>query len=148
MASNRILLRNTIRDLVATLPGFNADKVKLYKLDRVDETPFASVYLDRMDSDLETMTSMGRVNAVSRKIRVAVDFHLDEGTTDADSAMDDWVAELEQKVMKEARADNIGDIRFVVLTSAVFRPLSTHKEKRGDLVAIFEAEYEEMISSQ
>lgn len=139
MPSTRIITRDRIRELVATLPGFSADRVQLYKMDIAEKTPFASVYLDRMNSDVETMYHQNTHEA-NRTLRVAVDLHLNN-VTDADAVLDSMAVELERKVLQAARVGELGDIRDIALVLLDFKPTKTNREKSGNSVLVFEAVY-------
>ena len=143
--SKRIEIRNKIKELVETMPDFQAGNVQLYKLDNVDRTPFASVYLDRMTSDPDAMASNGDSYNVDRSLRVAVDFHLDKSTLDADADMDAWLSQLEHIIMTAAEAHELP--RNMALESAQFRALETSRERKGDLVTIWRADYDEWVSA-
>ncbi len=140
--SKRIALRDAFVALVKTLPGFGGHNVRIYKLDRVDKTPFCSVHLGSMTSGVETMMRDG--HQVSRSLSVFVDFHLDS-SDDADKTMDAWLAELETGVMQAAKNGDIPGIRTVSLERAVFHPVETGFQQRGDLVTEWRADFDEFI---
>lgn len=142
--SDRITIRNKIVALVKDMADFNDANVTLYKLDRVDSTPQASVYLGRMSSELSTMG--GSSNSFERDVVIMVDFHSNHGT-DADSQTDAWLVELEALIY---RADGNGDfpdsLNGLNLEFAEFRPTATSNERRGDLVTVWRAEYDETLT--
>ena len=142
--SPRILFRNKLVELVKELADFDDSNVSLYKLDRVDKTPHAAIYLGRMNSELETMG--GDCNGYERDITVYIDFYSDHGT-DADAQTDAWLVELEQLIYRAEKNDDLpGDMEDAQLRFAEFRPTSGGKEKRGDLVTAWVANFSETLT--
>lgn len=153
MSSPRIRLRDEMREMVASLEGFDDSRVHLYKMDSVekDSTPCASIYLSSMTSNIDTM-GMDSNNA-ERSLRVYVDLHLDKNITDADNdadaIMDGWLVDLERMVWERDNTTRFadGDIQNFELTEAEFRPTERSKERRGDLITEWTATFDECITS-
>jgi hypothetical protein len=142
--SPRIQLRDKIVSLVKEMVDFSDANVSLYKLDRVDKTPSASIYLGRMNSEISTMG--GESNTFERDIVIMVDFHSDHGT-DADSQCSDWLEELETLIYRAEKSGAFPDaVEDIELDYAEFRPTSTAREKMGDLVTVWRAEFNETLS--
>ncbi|MBK1835009.1 hypothetical protein [Roseibacillus ishigakijimensis] len=141
--SKRLAIRNKVLELVESLAGFSPGNVALYKLDTVERTPFASVYLNETETDnLHMMRGMA---TMERTLSINVDFHLDSAT-DADAEADALLEELEQRILKAAMAGDIPGVRILFLASAEFRPTQHGKQRAGDLVTTWRAEYEDSIS--
>ena len=88
----------------------------------------------------------GTSNDFERDLSVFVDFYSDHGT-DADSQTDAWLSELEQKIFDAVKNDELSEgFEDVVLSFAEFKPTETSREKRGDLVTIWQAEFMETLS--
>lgn len=144
MKSPRIEIRDLIVELVKKIPEFNDKNVSLYKMDRVDKTPAASVYLGRMGSELTTMG--GESNTYSRDIGIMVDFHSDDGL-DADAQTDCWLVELESLIYKAQETGALSELlEDIDLTYAEFHPTSTGRERMGDLVTMWRAEFSETLT--
>lgn len=142
--SPRIQLRDKIVSLVKEMADFNDANVSLYKLDRVDKTPSASIYLGRMNSEISTMGDDS--NTFDRDIIVMVDFHSDHGA-DADGQTDEWLVELESLIYQaQGRGELPESVEDIELDYAEFRPTSTGKERMGDLVTVWRAEFSETLS--
>lgn len=139
--TKRISIRDKMRELVESLPGLKG-RVALYKLDMVDKTPFASVYLDSAKS--ENLHMFGETATMERTLTLNVDFHLDS-VTDADAEADSLLESLEALVLSAARNGDIEGVRILFLEEAEFRPTQRGKEKSGDLVTTWVAEYDDEI---
>lgn len=142
--STRIEIRNQFVSLVKTLSDFGDSNVTLYKLDRVDKTPASSIYLGRLNSEPSTMG--GDSNDFDRELVIMVDFHSDHGQ-DADAQTSEWLTQLETAVYRTLKAGEFPEaVEDVFLDFAEFRPTSTAKERKGDLVTIWRVEFEETIA--
>lgn len=143
--SDRIRIRNKIVEQVKKLADFNDTNVQLYKLDRVDKTPFAAVYLGRLTSELDDMNSSNS-QGVSRSLRVMVDFHLDTTAGDADAILSEYLEEMERHVLTAAKLGEF-EGRDASLEEAEFHPLDTSRERRGDMSTTWLIEYDETITT-
>jgi len=145
MSSPRIEFRNHIVGLIKQIADFNDGNVSLYKLDRVDSTPCASVYLGRLTSETEAMG--GSSNRIERDLTVMVDFHSNDGT-DADAQTDAWLVELEQLIFSSSKNGELpAGCDDAELSFAEFRPTDTSKERRGDLVTVWRVEISETLTA-
>lgn len=143
--SVRIQIRDKFLELVKTLADFSDSNVTLYKLDRVDQTPASSIYLGRLDSEPTTMG--GGSNDFDRELVVMVDFHSDHGS-DADAQTSAWLTELETAVYRSLKAGEFPEaVEDAFLDFAEFRPTTTAKERKGDLVTIWRVEFTETIET-
>lgn len=140
--SKRIAIRDKFMELVRELPGLS-NNVALYKLDIVERFPFASVYLAEMST--ENLTMMRQFATMDRNLSLGVDIHLD-GEGDADADLDTLLESLESKVIKAALNGDIPGVREIYLENAEFRPTQRGREKAGDLVTSWRAEYEDSVS--
>lgn len=143
--SARIDFRNKLIEQLHKLADFSPANVQLYKMDRVDKTPFAAVYLQGMTSRPEAMDSMD-CQDVRRELRAVVDFYLDTDAGDADALLSAYLDELEGHIMTAAKNGEFPD-RDVMLESARFHPTETSRERRGDLETIWVIEYDEAIAT-
>ena len=143
--SPRIQIRDKIVSLVKEMTDFSDANVSLYKLDRVDKTPSASIYLGRMNSEISTMG--GDTNSFERDLVIMVDFHSDHGT-DADSQCSDWLEELETLIYRAEKSGAFPNaVEDIALDYAEFRPTSTAKERMGDLVTVWMVEFNEILTA-
>ena len=140
--SKHIAIRNKLRDLVQGLDGFGAQRVALYKLDNVDKLPFVGIYLN--ETNTENLHMMRECATMERVLTVNVDIHLAE-SVDADLKADNILETLEKQVLKAAKNGEIDGVRMVFLQSAEFRPTERGKERSGDLVTTWAAEYDDSI---
>jgi hypothetical protein len=142
--SARIDIRDKVVALVKEMADFSDSNVSLYKLDRVDKLPAASIYLSRLNSEPSGMG--GGSNSFERSLGIMIDFHSDHGT-DADSQSSDWLDEIELLIY---RAEKNGafptSLDAIKLDFAEFRPTATSKERRGDLVTVWVADFDEILN--
>jgi hypothetical protein len=143
--SDRINIRNKIVEQLKKLAAFDDTNVQLYKLDRVDKTPFAAVYLGRLTSELDDMNS-SNAQGVSRSLRVIVDFHLDTTTGDADAILSGYLEEMERHVLTAAKKGEF-EGRDASLEEAEFHPLDASRERKGDMSTTWLISYDETVST-
>ncbi len=141
----RIQIRDKIVSLVKEMADFSDKNVQLYKMDRVDKTPSASIYLGRLNSEISTCGEES--NYYDRDLTIMVDFHSDHGT-DADSQTSEWLAELERLIYRAEKSDAFPvPIDDVMLSFAEFMPTATSNERRGDLVSAWRVEFAETVTT-
>ena len=140
----RIAIRNFISEKVKQIGEFTEKNVSFYKLDRVDHPPHASIYLGRMNSEIDSMG--GDSNNFERELFVMVDFYCDK-SEDADAQSDEWLSQIETLIYRAEKNDDLPDgVEDVILQYAEFRPTEGGKQTRGDLVTAWRVEYSETIS--
>lgn len=147
--SKRITVRDQFRTVVEAMTDFGSSNVALYKLDKIDKTPFASITLGAMTTDEEA--TMGRRNAdavsVSRSLSIFVDFHQDTSGGDADAQLDGWLTELETALYQAMKDGGFaGKADFLEMARAEFHPLERDKETKGDLTTEWRVEFSESIT--
>lgn len=132
------------------MADFDASKVQLYKLDKVDKTPMAAIHLGPMVSSEEAETmgaASSREVCLSRVLTVFVDFHRDTSGGDADAELDAWLVELETAVYQAmVDGDFNGKADFISLERAEFHPTPTGKERKGDLVTEWRVQFAESVA--
>lgn len=143
--SARIDFRDHMVSLIQSMSDFTASNTHLYKLDRVDATPAACVYLASMLSEKESMS--GTSMSMARTLTVHVDFHSNHAT-DADSQVDTWLNELELLLYRSIKNNTApASILKAQLDEAEYRPTERGGKKIGDLVSSWVAEFSETLTA-
>lgn len=140
MPALRTEIRDKMIELVAALPGFTTDLVAAHKLDKVELSNQASVYLQGIDSEPAANRGVRK-----RDQRVNVSLFL-EDDTDAEAKGSDLLNTLEAAVETTRRAAGFGSIAGCYLESATVAHDPTSKGKRADLHAVFLFEFTEAIA--
>jgi hypothetical protein len=140
MPALRIDIRDKMIELVAALPGFTTDLVAAHKLDKVELSNQASVYLQGLDSEPAANRGVRK-----RDQRVNVSLFL-EDDTDAEAKGSDLLNTLEAAVETTRRATGFGGISGCYLESANVAHDPTSKGKRADIHATFLFEFTEAIA--
>jgi hypothetical protein len=140
MPALRINIRDKMIELVAALPGFTTDLVAAHKLDKVELSNQASVYLQGLDSEPAANRGVRK-----RDQRVNVSLFL-EDDTDAEAKGSELLNTLEAAVETTRRAAAFGGISGCYLESATVAHDPTSKGKRADIHATFLFEFTEAIA--